>query len=774
MVAPSQSRPPLGLHIQPACLQHKYIRHANSNHIFERPERLRAVLLGFAGALARLEAADAAEAPKPEPESDDLSSMLSSLSLGSTSAFLPPSHVAIVPPPTPPATPGQILKHHPAVQITHSPPIEAPFPFLPKARGAALPSSEYMKELYTWASEAVETIRTTGCEFPQDKGLNAGDLYLGPGSVLAIEGCVQTVCQAVDGVCTIDAAAAIQEPRTPVQNVSAVPPRPSTPQADPTPAPPAYNKAFCAIRPPGHHCGEDEPSGFCYVNNVVVGAMHAYLQHDVDRAIIIDFDLHHGNGTQALVMPLNAASYAEDLAMAAGKPPSDLRGLKGQRRGWKGFYGSVHDIYSYPCEDGDLDLIKDASLSLAAHGQYIENIHLQPYDSEEDFYKRIYPMYTALLDKARLFLRDTEADPERTVVFISAGFDACEHEHQGMQRHNRRVPVSFYSRYTRDLAAFADAHTGGKVVSVLEGGYGDRALTSAAMGHAIGLLGREGAPSWWSVEELDNLERATKKKKRGGKLAALPPDLTSTPHLARAHALLSHFEGSAPVTPAPSVNATPQATANGRMTLRERRPRTYAEDTDIWSSSPRDTGRRRRGAATTANTPVATPRRNADGKTEDAYPSPVSSPTAVPPEPKIEAPAQPKLEAAPVQPKLEVPSEPVDYASPISEVSDASENPKIILKIPRVTPPREEDVSSVANGAARAPVSAAPPVAARQDPPKVAPQAVRPSAPAAPVPAPSALPKTVTTAPVVAPAAAPKLEAPAKASNPATPTTVAV
>lgn len=74
-----------------------------------------------------------------------------------------------------------------------------------------------------------------------------------------------------------------------------------------------------------------------------------------------------------------------------------------------------------------------------------------------------------------------------------------------MQRHNRRVPVSFYSRYTRDIAAFADKYTGGKVVSVLEGGYGDRALTSAAMGHAIGLLDREGVPGWWSVEELDNV-----------------------------------------------------------------------------------------------------------------------------------------------------------------------------------------------------------------------------------------------------------------------------
>jgi histone deacetylase HOS3 len=69
-------------------------------------------------------------------------------------------------------------------------------------------------------------------------------------------------------------------------------------------------RAFVAIRPPGHHCGEDTPSGFCFVNNVAVGAAHgmfpapifvchcssttAYLQHDIDRVIILDIDLHHG------------------------------------------------------------------------------------------------------------------------------------------------------------------------------------------------------------------------------------------------------------------------------------------------------------------------------------------------------------------------------------------------------------------------------------------------------------------------------------------------
>lgn len=70
-----------------------------------------------------------------------------------------------------------------------------------------------------------------------------------------------------------------------------------------------------------------------------------YLQHDIDRAIIIDFDLHHGNGTQALVMPLNAASYADDIQVKAGKPPIIGQGGR-RRRGWKGFYGSVHDIVS--------------------------------------------------------------------------------------------------------------------------------------------------------------------------------------------------------------------------------------------------------------------------------------------------------------------------------------------------------------------------------------------------------------------------------------------
>lgn len=183
---------PLALCIQPACLEHKYIRHANSSHIFERPERLRAVLLGFAAALSRLESADV-RVEAAGGDKDDLASMLSSLSIANGSPFPFPSLVHLLAPPPLPITPGQILLHHPALQLAHSPPEPAPYPYLPNQRNAPIPSSPYLRDLYKWASNAVETIKNTGCEIPDDMGLNPGDLYLGPGSIVAIEGSV-SIC----------------------------------------------------------------------------------------------------------------------------------------------------------------------------------------------------------------------------------------------------------------------------------------------------------------------------------------------------------------------------------------------------------------------------------------------------------------------------------------------------------------------------------------------------------------------------------------------------
>ena len=84
--------------------------------------------------------------------------------------------------------------------------------------------------------------------------------------------------------------------------------------------------------------------------------------------------------------------------------------------------------------------------------------------------------------------------------------DACEHEYESMSRHNRKVPTTFYYRFARDTCALSDKYANGRVISVLEGGYSDRALTSGAMAHFIGLV--DVPPSstvdeeWWSLDNL--------------------------------------------------------------------------------------------------------------------------------------------------------------------------------------------------------------------------------------------------------------------------------
>lgn len=98
-----------------------------------------------------------------------------------------------------------------------------------------------------------------------------------------------------------------------------------------------------------------------------------------------------------------------------------------------------------------------------------------------------------------------------TLICRSCGFDACEHEYPSMSRHNRRVPVSFYLRFAKDTREFADKYAKGKLISVLEGGYSDRALISGGMAHLTGLIdihafgptiGGGVHPDWWSVENL--------------------------------------------------------------------------------------------------------------------------------------------------------------------------------------------------------------------------------------------------------------------------------
>ncbi|KAK5938974.1 histone deacetylase [Knufia obscura] len=328
--------------------------------------------------------------------------------------------------------------------------------------------------------------------------LHSGDLYLASESLAALQGCLGGVCDAADTVFQPDAAA---------------------------------RRAFVCIRPPGHHCSADLPSGFCWLNNVHVGITYAAMNHGLTHAAIIDFDLHHGDGSQTITWDHNRDAHNTHNTHSA---PAHKKVPIG--------YYSLHDINSYPCEYGDEDKIRNASTCLhTAHGQSIWNVHLEPWKTHADFWRLYETKYKILLEKARMFLehhshllRKAGVEP-KAAIFLSSGFDASEWEGEGMQRHQVNVPTDFYARFTSDvveLSTQANLGVDGRVISVLEGGYSDRALTSGVLSHLCGLtqicvqdtanetqhglskMSTETSkpespaydPEWWHLEQLESLE----------------------------------------------------------------------------------------------------------------------------------------------------------------------------------------------------------------------------------------------------------------------------
>ncbi|ERF69570.1 hypothetical protein EPUS_01900 [Endocarpon pusillum Z07020] len=283
--------------------------------------------------------------------------------------------------------------------------------------------------------------------------LHEGDLYLCSASLDALQGCLGGVCEAVDAVC----------------------------------GPGNTSRAFVCIRPPGHHCSSNFPSGFCWLNNVHVGIAHAAMTQGLTHAAIIDFDLHHGDGSQAIAWDHNRK--------AAGNLPKNASPYSRTPIG----YFSLHDINSYPCEWGDEEKIKNASLCVEnAHGQSVWNVHLEPWKNHTDFWKLYRSRYCILLEKTRIFLRQhttrlqsaSNGPKAKAAIFLSAGFDASEWEGAGMQRHKVNVPTDFYARFTSDVVKLAEEEglgVDGRIISVLEGGYSDRALTSGVLSHLCGL-----------------------------------------------------------------------------------------------------------------------------------------------------------------------------------------------------------------------------------------------------------------------------------------------
>jgi acetoin utilization deacetylase AcuC-like enzyme len=193
--------------------------------------------------------------------------------------------------------------------------------------------------------------------------------------------------------------------------------------------------AFVAMRPPGHHAERNRAMGFCLFNNAAVAAFHARARHGLRRIAVVDFDVHHGNGTQNIFTP-----------------DRDL------------FYASSHQ---FPCYPGT-----GRAEERGVAGNVV-NVPLRPGAGGAEF-------RAAWAEK---ILPELEAfAPE--LLIISAGFDG----HEADPLAELRLQVEDFTWVTQALLAVADKHCPGRVVSVLEGGYDLDALALSAAAHVRSLM----------------------------------------------------------------------------------------------------------------------------------------------------------------------------------------------------------------------------------------------------------------------------------------------
>ena len=194
------------------------------------------------------------------------------------------------------------------------------------------------------------------------------------------------------------------------------------------------DNAFCAVRPPGHHAERARPMGFCLFNSVAIAAEHARASHGAERVAVVDFDVHHGNGTQ------NAFWSDKDL-----------------------FYGSTHQMPLFP---------GTGALSETGVGN-IFNAPLNPLDGSNRFREAF---QTRILPALHNFGPD--------LVLISAGFDA----HREDPLAQIQLTEEDFTWVTEELMEMADKHAGGRIVSLLEGGYDLDALARSTAVHVQALM----------------------------------------------------------------------------------------------------------------------------------------------------------------------------------------------------------------------------------------------------------------------------------------------
>ena len=192
-------------------------------------------------------------------------------------------------------------------------------------------------------------------------------------------------------------------------------------------------RAFCAVRPPGHHATPTRAMGFCVFNNVAVAAAHALDAHGLERVAIVDFDVHHGNGTEDMFRDDPRVLFCSTFQ---------------------------HPYYPYCGADSGND--------------HVINVPLPAMTASEGFRTAVDRHWMPALEGF-----------EPQLVLVSAGFDA-----------HREDPLAYlqledgdYAWVTRRIAAVAERFAGGRIVSTLEGGYGLAPLARSALAHVEALAG---------------------------------------------------------------------------------------------------------------------------------------------------------------------------------------------------------------------------------------------------------------------------------------------
>jgi acetoin utilization deacetylase AcuC-like enzyme len=193
--------------------------------------------------------------------------------------------------------------------------------------------------------------------------------------------------------------------------------------------------AFVAVRPPGHHAETARPMGFCLFNSAAIVARYAQKRHGAERAAIVDFDVHHGNGSQDIF-------WSDKTVM----------------------YCSTHEMPLYP-----------GTGAVGERGLHntIVNAPLRAGDGGDQFREAF---DTAILPR----LRDFKPD----ILIISAGFDA----HTRDPLANLNLVEADYAWVTKKLMAIADESAGGRMVSMLEGGYDLQGLSRSVAAHVTELM----------------------------------------------------------------------------------------------------------------------------------------------------------------------------------------------------------------------------------------------------------------------------------------------